>query len=42
MARQFIELARREISTKQVGPDGVHRDESDTLQLDGIATKPTG
>lgn len=28
------------ISTKHVGSDGVHRDESDTLWLDGIATKP--
>jgi Domain of unknown function (DUF4287) len=28
------------ISTKHVGTDGVHRDESDTLWLDGKATKP--
>jgi hypothetical protein len=28
------------ISTKHVGTDGVHRDESDTLWLDGAATKP--
>lgn len=28
------------ISTKHVGTDGVHRDESETLWLDGIATKP--
>ena len=30
-----------EISTKHVGTDGVHRDESETLWLDGIATKPS-
>ncbi len=29
------------ISTKHVGTDGVHRDESETLWLDGKATKPT-
>jgi hypothetical protein len=29
-----------EISTKHVGTDGVHRDESDTLWIDGKATKP--
>jgi hypothetical protein len=29
-----------EISTKHVGTDGVHRDESETLWLDGVATKP--
>ena len=28
------------ISTKHVGTDGVHRDESDTLWIDGKATKP--
>ncbi|HVX08739.1 DUF4287 domain-containing protein [Humibacter sp.] len=28
------------ISTKHVGSDGVHRDESETLWLDGIASKP--
>jgi hypothetical protein len=28
------------ISTKFVGTDGVHRDELDTLWLDGKATKP--
>ena len=28
------------ISSKHVGSDGVHRDESETLWLDGIATKP--
>jgi len=28
------------ISTKHVGTDGVHRDESETLWLDGVATKP--
>lgn len=30
------------IGTKHVGSKGVHRDESDTLWLDGKATKPTG
>ena len=29
------------ISVKHVGTDGVHRDESETLWLDGKATKPT-
>ncbi|MBX9246465.1 DUF4287 domain-containing protein [Actinotalea ferrariae] len=29
-----------QISTKHVGTDGVHRDESDTLWLDGKATRP--
>lgn len=29
-----------EISTKHVGSDGVHRDESSTLWLDGKATRP--
>ncbi|WP_125775593.1 DUF4287 domain-containing protein [Antribacter gilvus] len=28
------------ISTKHVGVEGAHRDESDTLWLDGKATKP--
>lgn len=28
------------ISTKHVGTDGVHRDESETLWLEGIASKP--
>ena len=28
------------ISVKHVGTDGVHRDESETLWLDGKATKP--
>jgi hypothetical protein len=28
------------ISDKHVGSDGVHRDESDTLWLDGIASRP--
>jgi hypothetical protein len=28
------------IGTKHVGTTGVHRDESDTLWLDGKATKP--
>jgi len=30
-----------QISAKHVGTDGVHRDETDTLWLDGVATKPT-
>ncbi|MEE1618295.1 DUF4287 domain-containing protein [Brachybacterium sp. J153] len=29
------------ISSKHVGTEGVHRDESETLWLDGAATKPT-
>jgi len=29
-----------EISTKHVGTDGVHRDATDTLWLDGAATNP--
>ena len=29
-----------QIPTKHVGTDGVHRDESDTLWLDGAATNP--
>jgi len=29
-----------QISSKHVGSDGVHRDESDTLWLDGAATNP--
>lgn len=29
------------ISTKHVGTDGSHRDASDTLWLDGAATKPS-
>lgn len=30
-----------QISSKHVGSDGVHRDESDTLWLDGKANKPS-
>jgi Domain of unknown function (DUF4287) len=30
------------ISDKHVGTTGSHRDDSDTLWLDGIATKPAG
>ena len=30
------------IDAKHVGSDGVHRDETDTLWLDGKATKPAG
>lgn len=30
------------ISSKHVGTDGTHRDESDTLWLDGKATRPAG
>jgi hypothetical protein len=29
------------IDAKHVGSDGSHRDESDTLWLDGVATKPS-
>lgn len=28
------------INSKHVGSDGAHRDESDTLWLDGVATRP--
>jgi hypothetical protein len=31
-----------QISTKHVATDGTHSDESDTLWLDGVATKPGG
>ena len=31
-----------QISTKHVGTDGTHSDASDTLWLDGVATKPGG
>ena len=31
-----------QISTKHVGTDGVHRDVTDTLWLDGAATNPNG
>lgn len=31
-----------QISITHVGSDGVHRDETDTLWLDGAATKPAG
>lgn len=31
-----------QISTKHVGSDGAHRDETDTLWLDGVATRPAG
>lgn len=31
-----------QISITHVGTDGVHRDETDTLWLDGAATKPAG
>ena len=30
------------ISSKHVESDGVHRDETETLWLDGVATKPAG
>jgi hypothetical protein len=29
-----------QIDVKHVGSDGVHRDETETLWLDGVATKP--
>ena len=31
-----------QIGSKHVGTDGTHSDESDTLWLDGVATKPGG
>ena len=42
MAMVHVITKGPQISTKHVGTDGVHRDETDTLWLDGIATKPGG
>lgn len=41
--RQLLAIAksrRAQIDRKHVGTTGVHRDESDTLWLDGKASKP--
>lgn len=40
MALVHVITKGEKISTKHVGTDGVHSDESDTLWLDGKATKP--
>lgn len=42
MAMVHVIEKGRQISITHVGTDGVHRDETDTLWLDGAATKPTG
>ena len=42
MAMVHVITKGPQISTKHVGTDGVHRDDTDTLWLDGIATKPGG
>lgn len=40
MAMVHVITKGPQISAKHVGTDGAHRDESDTLWLDGKATKP--
>lgn len=40
MAMVHVITKGPQISTKHVGSDGVHRDATDTLWLDGAATKP--
>ncbi len=42
MAMVHVITKGPQISSKHVGSDGVHRDESDTLWLDGVASKPQG
>ncbi len=42
MARVHVLKHGDRIDAKHVGTTGTHRDESDTLWLDGKATKPTG
>ncbi|WP_169080000.1 DUF4287 domain-containing protein [Microcella alkalica] len=42
MAMVHVITKGPQISSKHVGSDGVHRDETDTLWLDGVATKPQG
>jgi len=42
MAMVHVITKGPEIDAKFVGTDGVHRDESSTLWLDGKATKPAG
>ncbi len=41
MALVYVIKNGDKIDSKHVGSGGVHRDESDTLWLDGRATKPT-
>jgi Domain of unknown function (DUF4287) len=41
MALVYVVKNGAKISDKHVGTTGTHRDESDTLWLDGKATKPT-
>lgn len=41
MALVYVIQKGPQISEKHVGTDGVHRDESVTLWLDGIASKPS-
>ena len=41
MAMVHVITKGPQISDKHVGSDGVHRDESETLWLDGIETNPT-
>lgn len=40
MAMVHVITKGERIDAKHVGSDGTHRDESDTLWLDGAATKP--
>jgi hypothetical protein len=40
MALVYVITKGDKIGTKHVGTDGTHSDESDTLWLDGVATKP--
>lgn len=42
MAMVHVITKGPQISSKHVGSDGVHRDETDTLWLDGVASKPQG
>jgi hypothetical protein len=42
MALVYVIRHGDRIDAKHVGTDGVHRDASDTLWLDGKATKPPG
>ena len=40
MALVYVIKNGDKIDSKHVGSDGVHRDETDTLWLDGKATRP--
>ena len=42
MALVYVIKNGPRISDKHVGTDGVHRDESEVLHLDGIAARPGG